>query len=78
MTSKGTSGGKFSEFVAYHLVCEVDWYVLSAVVNGDGVAYHLGQDCGRARPSFNYLFLACGVEFFDFCHQIICDKRPFF
>ena len=78
MTSKGASGGEFSEFVTDHLVCQVDGNVLSAVVNGDRVTYHLGQDCGSSRPSFNYLFLACGVEFFDFCEQVICYKRAFF
>lgn len=78
VTSKGASGGEFSEFVTDHLVCQVDWDVLSAVVNGDRVAYHLGQDCGSSRPSFNYLFLACGVEFFDLCHQVVCDKWAFF
>ena len=78
MTSKGASGGEFSEFVTYHLVCEVDWHVLSTVVNGDRMTYHLGQDCRGSRPSFNYLLLACGVEFFNFCHQMVCDKRAFF
>ena len=46
VSSEGTSRGKFSQFMAYHLFGDVNGNVLFAVVYGDGVAYHVGNNGG--------------------------------
>jgi hypothetical protein len=44
VTSKGSSRGKFTEFVSYHLLADEDRNVLLAIVNGDSMTYHFGHN----------------------------------
>ena len=47
---KGACGCEFTQFVPHHLLSHEDWYVGSAVVNGDGMADHHRQNCGGPGP----------------------------
>ena len=78
VAAEGAGGSEFTEFMTDHLLGNIDGNVLFAVVNGDRVTDHIGNDCRGPGPSFNHLFTALGVEFFDFFHQVAGDKWPLF
>ena len=78
VAAEGAGGSEFTEFMTDHLLGNIDGNVLFAVMNGDRVTDHIGNDCRGTGPSFNHLFTALCVEFFDFFHQVAGDKWPLF
>src|SRR5947199_561597 len=67
--------GELSELVADHGLGDVDRHVLAAVVDGDGVADHVGDDRGAARPRLDDALLVLGVEVVDLLQQVLVDER---
>jgi hypothetical protein len=72
---EGAGGGELAELVADHRLGDVDGHVLAPVVDGDGVADHLGDDRGAARPGLDDLLLARLVEVVDLLEQVVVDER---
>src|SRR5690606_6502266 len=68
-------GGELAELVADHRLGDVDGHVLAAVVDGDGVPDHVGDDGRAARPGLDDLLLALGVERVDLAEQVLVDER---
>jgi hypothetical protein len=52
--------------------------VTAPIVNGYGVAHHLGKDGAGAAPGAKDLFLSALVHGFDFLEQVWGHVRPFF
>jgi hypothetical protein len=44
MTPEGTGGREFSQFVADHILTDIDRHVAPAIVNGNRVTDHLRED----------------------------------
>jgi hypothetical protein len=78
VTSEGTSGGELTELMPDHLFCDINWNMLTTVVNGDRMSNHLGNDCGCPRPGFNNLFFVFIIEHLNFFKQVIRYEWAFF
>src|ERR1700760_2174046 len=61
-----------------HRLRNEDRHVFFAVVDGDRVADHLGEDRRGARPGFGHLFFARLVHRVDPRHQALLDPRALF
>src|SRR5437870_13282783 len=66
---------ELTELVADHGLGDVHGHVLAAVVDGDGVADHLGDDRGPARPRLDDALLAGLVQPLDLDPQVVVDER---
>src|SRR5262249_4155944 len=58
VVAEGPGGRELAELVPHHRLGDVDGHVLAPVVDGDGVADHLGDDRGPARPRPDHPLLA--------------------
>jgi len=65
MTTEQTGGGKLTQSMTYHVVGYVNRDMASAVMYGDGMTYHLGEDCAGAAPSANHFFVAGVIHFLN-------------
>src|SRR5581483_8112249 len=68
--------GELTELVTDHRLGHVHGHVLATVVDGDGVADHVGDDRGAAAPRLDDLLLAPAVEVVDLLQQVVVDERP--
>src|SRR5437764_4885345 len=66
---------ELAELVADHGLGDIDRDVLAAVVDGDGVADHVGDDRRAARPRLDDPLLVLGVEVVDLLQQVLVDER---
>src|SRR5450759_1534154 len=78
MALESTGKRKLTQLVANHLIGDIDWHVLFAVVHRDGQADEFGQDHGTARPGLNRLFVFGGDRLVGFGYQVMVNKRTFF
>src|SRR5438445_5800258 len=75
MEAEGAREGELAELVTDHRLGDVDRHVLAAVVDGDGVADHVGDDRRAAGPRLDHALLVLGVELVDFLQQVLVDER---
>src|SRR5215210_5995267 len=75
---EGARRAELAELVADHRLGDVHRDVLAAVVDGDGVADHVGDDRGAARPGLDDPLLRLGVEGVDLLQQVLVDERSLF
>src|SRR5438105_551221 len=68
--------GELAELVPDHRLGDVHRHVLAPVVDGDGVADHLGDDRRAARPRLDDALLVGGVQVVDLLEQVAVDERP--
>src|SRR5262249_16336003 len=76
MGPEGPRGSELAELVADHRLGDVDGHVLAAVVDGDGVAHHVGDDRGAPAPRLDDALLAGRVQLIDLLEQMVVDERP--
>src|SRR6266511_934737 len=76
VTPEGPRRREFAELVADHLLRDEDRHVLTAVVDGDRVPDHLGEDGRGPGPSPDHPLLAGSVHCLDAAHQPLLDERP--
>src|SRR5438034_9237151 len=76
MSAEDARGGELTEFVADHLLRDEDGHVLPAVVDGDRVPDHLGEDGGGTGPGADDLLRARSVHALDPLQQPLLDERP--
>ena len=74
VTPEGPGGGEFAELVPHHRLGDEDRDVLAAVVDGDGVPDHLGDDGGATAPGTDHPLLAFAVQLVDFVDQVVVDE----
>src|SRR5436190_10221230 len=72
---EGAGRGELTELVADHGLGDIDGHVLAAVVDGDGVADHVGDDRRAPRPRLDDALLVPGVELVDLFEQVLVDER---
>src|ERR1700685_4106716 len=68
-------GRELAELVADHRLGHVDRDVATTVVDGDGVADHVGDDRRPAGPGLDDPLLTGGVEGVDLLQQVVVDER---
>src|SRR4051812_32127522 len=73
---EGAGGRELAQLVADHRLGDVDGHVLAAVVDGDGVTDHVGDDRRATRPRLDHPLLVAGVEVVDLLQQVVVDERP--
>src|SRR4029077_4502197 len=66
---------ELAELVPDHLLADEHGYVLTTVVDGDGVPDHLREDRGRARPGADHPLLPARVHRLDAAEQPLLDER---
>src|SRR6266508_2056893 len=71
---EGAGRGELAELVPDHGLGDVDGHVLATVMDGDGVADHVGDHRGATRPGLHHSLLALGVEVVDLLEKVIVDK----
>src|SRR5688500_1519924 len=62
VATEGARRRELTQAVADHVLGDVDRDVLLAVVDGDRVAYEVGEDDARARPRLEHLLLVLLVH----------------
>src|SRR5207248_2747761 len=67
---------ELAQLVPDHLLRDEHGHVLAAVVNGDRVPDHLGEDRRGARPGADHRLLARLVHRLDPAHQPFLHERP--
>src|SRR5437667_11687165 len=70
-----TGGRELPEFVADHVLRDIDRDELPAVVDGQRVAHHLGRYRRAARPGLHDLALAGLVHRLDLLEEVIVHPR---
>ena len=61
--------------MADHGFGDVDGDVLAPVVDGDGVADHVGDDRGAPRPRLDDALVVAAVELVELLQQVVVDER---
>src|SRR5918996_1836235 len=74
--AEGARGRELAQFVSDHLLGHEHRHVLAAVVHGDRMADHLGEDRRRAGPRSHHPLRARSVHVLDARHQATLDERP--
>lgn len=67
--SKGAGGGEFPQFMPHHILTDIYRNMLSAIMNRNGMAHHLGENCGTAGPGLYHLFFPFLIHPFDLFKQ---------
>ena len=75
MALKSTSGGELAQFVAYHILGDVDRHVLATVVDGDGVTDTVRENGGGAAPGLQDALLTGRVHLLDPLQQHRLHER---
>ena len=57
MPTERPGGCKFTQFVTYHVFCDVNRDMSPTIVHRDGMTYHLWEDSACATPGPNYLLV---------------------
>lgn len=71
-------GAELAQLVTNHGLGDVHGNMLAAVVNGDGVTDHLGEDGGRAGPGLHDVLLASLVHRDDTREEARLYERALF
>src|SRR4051794_11355318 len=66
---------ELAQLVADHALGDVHRHVLAAVVDGDGVADHVGDDRAAPAPGLDHLALAGGVLRVHLLQEVVVDER---
>src|SRR5256885_2386505 len=66
---------KLAELVTDHVLGDIDRHELAPVVDGDGVADHVRDDGGAARPGLDDLLVALAIHRVDLRLQMAVDER---
>ena len=78
MTLEGTGRSEFAKFMTDHIFSDINRYMLSSVVNSDGVTNEARQDGRSTGPGFyNFLIVSC-VQRIDLLYERESDERAFF
>src|SRR5262245_22104308 len=72
--AEGAGGGELAELVPDHGLGDVDGHVLAPVVDGDGVADHVGDNRGAPGPGLDHPLLAALVEGVELLQQVVVDE----
>jgi hypothetical protein len=78
VTLEGAGGRELAQPMADHVLGDIHWDVLTAVVNGECVADELGKYSGTARPGFDNPFFALLIHNSDLIQQMLITERSFF
>ena len=65
MTAEMAGRSKLAQAMAYHILSYINRHVSPAIMDGNGVAYHLGEDGAIPAPGPDDLFLATRIHGFD-------------
>src|SRR5215471_5297418 len=76
MAAEGPRGRELAELVAHHRLRDVNGDVLAAIVYGDGVPEHRGDDHGPPRPGLDYGLGALVILRVHLLHQVVVDEGP--
>src|SRR4051794_7810414 len=76
MAAERARGCELAQLVPDHGLGDEDRHVLAAVVDSDGVADHLREDRGGARPGLDHLLLVCLVHHLDALHEALLGPGP--
>src|SRR5882724_13606825 len=71
VVTEGAGRGELAQLVTHHRLGDVDRHVLAPVVHGNGVAHHVGDDRGAARPGLDHALLVPAVEVVDLLEQVV-------
>ena len=71
-------GGKFSQFVTYHVLGHVYRYEFISVMHRKSVAYKVRRDHGRTAPRLDDVFLAAFLHGCHFLLELNADKWVIF
>src|SRR6266511_1949551 len=77
VTAERAGRRELTELVADHLLRDEDGHVLAAVVAGDRMTDHLGEDRRRTGPGADHPLLVHVVHRLDAAHQPLLDERSF-
>src|SRR5438093_4589237 len=75
--AEGSRRRELAQLVPHHRLGYEDRNVLAAVVDGDGVPQHLGNDRRPARPRLDDPLVAAAVHLDHLDHQVLVDERSF-
>src|SRR3954470_1072466 len=75
VTAEGPGRRELAELVTDHRLGDEDRDVLAAVVHGDRVPEHLGDDHRAARPGLDHVLGALVVLDLDLLGEVAVDKR---
>ena len=78
MTAEMAGWGKFTQAMANHVFSDIDRHMPAAIMDGDCVTHHLGEDRAVAAPGADDFLLAAGIHRFNFFQKLGVDERPFF
>ena len=77
MAAKLACGCELTEFVSYHIFCNVNRDKFISVVNCDCMSYKIRRNHRSSGPSFYYALLASFIHSKNFLFQRNCDVRTF-
>lgn len=75
---KGSRWSEFAQLVTHHVFSRLDFDMLAAIVNEEGVANELRNDGARPGPSFDWLATSGRFRFLNFAEQLFVYERSFF
>lgn len=76
MATIRASGCKFTQFMANHVLRDVDRNVSPPIMHGNRVADHLGEDRARSTPGANHLLLTTLIHDLDLFQKFGGYKGP--
>src|SRR5437870_4743308 len=74
VTPEGARRGELAELVPDHALSHEDRHVLAAVVHGDRVPEHVGDDRRAARPGLDHVLAVLVVLLVDLLEQVVVDE----
>src|SRR5690606_30746925 len=74
--AEAARGRELAQLVAHHRLDDEDGHVLTAVVDADGVAHHLGDDGAATAPGLDDAPVAGGVGGVDLGEEVAVHERP--
>jgi hypothetical protein len=66
MAAKSARRSKFTQSMSNHIFRNIDGHMAAAVVNGDSVSDHLGENRTCPAPGPDYLLFASIIHNFNF------------
>ena len=74
MAAVGPGGRKLAELMSNHVFDDIYGHVFPAIVNGDGVTHHVGENGGSTGPGFQHFFLV-GFILYYLCLKVGCKNN---
>jgi hypothetical protein len=78
VTAKEARGREFTQFMADHILSDVDRYMAATIMDGDCVTNHLGENGAGSAPGAKDFLIATLIHELDFLQKPGLDKGPFF